>query len=967
MANWFKGENFMRQSGSPSNNVNDFNSNTTEKVKVIDITKSVKDSTKQLNDFFKDAKASVDKFNKYTYDQSVIYSKKIVKVYEKAYQDMFKNLGMQAEKQAQDAANKIKEASEPTAPNNKRNDETRAKSFGENIWDSFGKALKSYLNSWVQRFEKGVTNIVTAYNNTYDTVAALTQINQGIYRGQQRAIQSSIKAGGFERSVSISSVMTELNTVVTNGITDINTATEKAFNDVITKKISPYLETSTNAYTDLYMALGKDQFAIQMVGISSALTQIAGDSRVFKQTINNMLTQLTDVGMFARKQLFGKDVADAQAQLNYLVSKGELSSSQATDILDQAINIVRNPYSGGYGSGNALARIATSKTSDTGLQNVGTVTRNLLSEYLWFTQQTAGTSNIGTAATASTLGLNGYIYSLTPQGVQQAFAAGQTASNNIKQYGTEQLTALANNSYTTETEQRDIMLENNSLTIAFAYQIFPSEMNAIKALLTSILGAISIQGLFGGGSGKGLFSGSSIKGVTNALKSAPALAAEYGVSGAYGADLALFSGGGPLEGSIISKIGKFGKVAFNQASMVEGLAATGGVLIGGAEIAHGISGALDNTRSGTSRALSGVEAAGGAAGIGALIGLGASNPIGWIALGIGGIAAAASAINEEIRKNMPGRKLAEEQAEKFKELASTVEDIQINEENIKEYTNNLATDINEYVSKELNKATKKELEKRISNSGVYEALGEITSVDINKALESGGYAIDSSGNITAPMDIPAFFRRLGTWFDSGLSTDFGAQIATAVSGYARSSGSQIKLAKELQLDTADPTKDLIDYLNMDLSTSGGQAAVLESFIANANAKLGVSKEKVGLEQFVALLKSKNQPLVNQEIKYKADELGIKFANGLLEVPYNGFPAMLHEGERVLTAPEALEYRNMKFGAVTGNNYSIIIAAIEAVGNAVVSAIKGQPSNIASLEDDGVMRIGTNRISLSPVF
>lgn len=53
-------------------------------------------------------------------------------------------------------------------------------------------------------------------------------------------------------------------------------------------------------------------------------------------------------------------------------------------------------------------------------------------------------------------------------------------------------------------------------------------------------------------------------------------------------------------------------------------------------------------------------------------------------------------------------------------------------------------------------------------------------------------------------------------------------------------------------------------------------------------------------------------------------MGIRYATGLARVPYNDYPALLHEGERVLTASEARRYSSGGSGGVTftGNTFVV---------------------------------------------
>ena len=70
--------------------------------------------------------------------------------------------------------------------------------------------------------------------------------------------------------------------------------------------------------------------------------------------------------------------------------------------------------------------------------------------------------------------------------------------------------------------------------------------------------------------------------------------------------------------------------------------------------------------------------------------------------------------------------------------------------------------------------------------------------------------------------------------------------------------------------------------------------------------------------------------------------GKESATGLQRVPYNNFPAVLHEGERVLTAREARNYERMGgFGGITINMSGTVVredADIERIGQAVLDRV-----------------------------
>lgn len=88
-----------------------------------------------------------------------------------------------------------------------------------------------------------------------------------------------------------------------------------------------------------------------------------------------------------------------------------------------------------------------------------------------------------------------------------------------------------------------------------------------------------------------------------------------------------------------------GKLGFMN-STAGAAAGAAGIAAGGAMAVHGGMNVYNDFKSGDvsgKTALSGLETAGGAIGAGALIALGASNPIGWVALAVGGLAMAGRA------------------------------------------------------------------------------------------------------------------------------------------------------------------------------------------------------------------------------------------------------------------------------------------------------------------------------------
>ena len=99
------------------------------------------------------------------------------------------------------------------------------------------------------------------------------------------------------------------------------------------------------------------------------------------------------------------------------------------------------------------------------------------------------------------------------------------------------------------------------------------------------------------------------------------------------------------------------------------------------------------------------------------------------------------------------------------------------------------------------------------------------------------------------------------------------------------------------------------------------------------------------EQAVQALEPEFAPDAQEQLQAQADSMTVKvaaqlvypegegFANGLPFVPYDGFPAILHRGERVLTAGQNKNYtfnNNTYFGGVNLNNAQDIDALVDSI-------------------------------------
>jgi hypothetical protein len=182
--------------------------------------------------------------------------------------------------------------------------------------------------------------------------------------------------------------------------------------------------------------------------------------------------------------------------------------------------------------------------------------------------------------------------------------------------------------------------------------------------------------------------------------------------------------------------------------------------------------------------------------------------------------------------------------------------------------------------------------------------------------------------------IPNAFQSMVDWIREGISSfvSIGSEILTGIyNGIVGSVQNLYEAAKTIILTLAE---NIIGAENLEklISLGGDLINALSEGIENVvaelvsvgekvveNIKSGISSAWDGLVSwFNGLWNSLfGNRTVSVSVKTSHSGVGGGFANGLSYVPYDGFPAILHEGERVLTAEENKAYNNGSSGNTSG--------------------------------------------------
>lgn len=703
-----------------------------------------------------------------------------------------------------EASNSIKAAANDMGNSNLKN--AKSMSAAANLISGAANVLVSgverFLTLWIDRFFDGMDRIVNTYEDTYQTVSVLMDINQSQYAEVQSKSLDKINELNLGNNIAISNVMKELETVVKLGVTGED-AKNKAISDSITKAINPYIETTSDAYTDLQLKLG-DKFVTTMNGMAQSVATTAGSTRFMQRNINDILTSMEPIVLNAKSDYADKVLGPMVQELESYVNKGDITQAEAEKLKQSALDMTLDPYEA-LTNGSITTRVAANKVADSGgdfTNAYSNLTALLESEIQLQKDTKPGT--LESSITTDVFGSN-LSYATDKQKILEthnnfnsssSYEAGLTAQNNF-----------ANDKHTTAKQQKEISAENASLGLSQFRQQYPDAyeiLSTMAATLTNIFNEIAFSKI--ADIGTNIFSKLLTKGTGSTLENTVSKGISKGITKNIG-------------GKALNGLARLGG-----GSTGAGIATVGGVAAGALISAGGIYHMSDANKtlnnkleSSENKKLADVQmaggttaAVGGAIGAGALLALGASNPIGWVALGIGALGLAAAQTAKNLKKTNGALEATNESFDNVAGTAKNLASTQIN--TVKENTRDLVKDAKDTISADTREAYEDFLV----------GAGAITQED----ADNDKYLITELQKMTEDI------RDTGDTTVNSLSTVYGNA--------------------EHNIDT------LNEYLKEN------------SDVAKANAKAGTENNDAIAKKFADLIKSGNET----EAKALADTMGL---------------------------------------------------------------------------------------------
>lgn len=111
--------------------------------------------------------------------------------------------------------------------------------------------------------------------------------------------------------------------------------------DVITKKLVPYLDTMSSSFLAIQNNLGLD-FTRNIRGITKSVQETAGSSRFTVENLNDMIAQLEPMSIKAKEDLVSENATEMSAYIESLLQQGEINTQEAQNMKKNAYDLMYN-------------------------------------------------------------------------------------------------------------------------------------------------------------------------------------------------------------------------------------------------------------------------------------------------------------------------------------------------------------------------------------------------------------------------------------------------------------------------------------------------------------------------------------------------------------------------------------------------------------------------------------------------
>lgn len=409
--------------------------------------------------------------------------------------------------------------------------------------------FKKGVDIFYEGVKQGFMKQTSTYESTFSNIAVRTGASRDKYLNAQWDTNNTLSSLGLRDNVSTSEVQTMWDKLASAGVktsTDERQMYANAIDDIVTQKIVPYLDTSSQLWQQLNINLGPT-FGKQMRGITSATLSVADNSFSTEKIVSEMLPMVQYMGEQYKDEA-AKAIAESSGFAAKLRDKG--ISQEVIDSLTSNYNTLFTSPQKVLSEGTAAEKDAYALLLKLGLNPRNPEDAAEIYEVLtsinkkWADIAPDPNSSLlnGTIAgiVSENTGVgNGNInYISSYQGlsygdISEAKVAGNEAGRLVNSEGEKNTDKLAAGDYQTEQQQRDTWLENASNELSVLKEKFPTWFDLVVTAIKGV-GAILTTGLIA----KGIGALSGLGGGGAALSASKGLGALLGAAGPIGAGIA---------------------------------------------------------------------------------------------------------------------------------------------------------------------------------------------------------------------------------------------------------------------------------------------------------------------------------------------------------------------------------------------------------------------------------------------
>lgn len=836
--------------------------------------------------------------------------------------------------------------------------------WGETLGEAAGIVINRVVKEGVQSFNRVTSNFL----KDYDAISARLNKNFHEYRQYYNDLNSQLRETGMNIAFSMKDVTAEMMNNMSMGMRG-KKLEEKTMSDLIVKKLIPSINTNTRGYTTLYKKLG-DSFAQTQTALAKYSESLIGLEAMERGDIQSTMDSLNLDLMYSAK-IGGLDTNKVMAGLQsvlYAAGASEYGSDYLAGKFEEIIKGEMTPENAslmmqlGVSNGEELARMLSSPE----------LTRQLVERIAEYSKSFMGNGGGGKLIAGKISGgsTEDAVRGVVADEFVEAYKKLDMENFDAeKVYAKAEGDALAGyfNTPSEKLENFEDSIMNDVGTLAAGIPHMSDLIGDIGGIITSVGGMI-INAIF-----------------------ASRLAGRAGGGG----------GGGSLLKNGLIKIGRRGAAYASESSALFSGATTVGGVLGGAAVA-GIGGveAYKDFRDGYTGAgvTNAIGAGFGAAG--AITAILASGPIG---LGLAAIGGAFLVTAKVIKNTTDHGRVLNAQFDKLKDsvhetnstLVGAMQDTFTNLKGENEIRSALV-DLG-YREEDVQNMTIESLERfRDKLAGM--TVGEVndttdqlidgmkqrfkdegSSYDLNywKEIEKDMEGMSEEEKYEYMRDIMTLvygddteglnkkLKQLQKDFEDGSLSDngflgWGADLANYLYDTGESankiaerhgiSGAQI--SKVRRKHTGKELTELEQAwinLGLDDAESSNLLSMASMYLSNINSGDEVDANKNAL---VDLLKEYGIKPGSGEYKLLLGEnapLGIDgYRTGLGYVPYDNYPALLHEGEAVLTKGESSKFRSVLTALGLSSTLSVSNAGTEVVD--IMSTIATKIDSLGNVLD-----------------